>query len=133
MCSSCEPECIQARSVGGEICVLKALRERLCCKEIWVVGANRYRNPDDDLPTDFETKRQIYYQDLTLPEDVETFISGLQQQMEQGLEKLDKGMPKNKGVAIGGKGNKGLIRLSPLDAAPDPINLRQLKGEINSY
>jgi len=119
--------------INYEICVLKALRERLSCKEIWVVGANRYRNPDDDLPTDFETKRQIYYQALTLPlpEDVETFISGLQQQMEQGLEKLDRGMPRNKGVTIGGKGNKGLIRLSPFDALPDPINLRHLKGEIN--
>lgn len=117
--------------INYEICVLKALRERLCCKEIWVVGANRYCNPDDDLPTDFESKRQIYYQALTLPEDVETFISSLQQQMEQGLEKLDKGMPRNKGVTIGGKGNKGLIRLSPFDALPDPINLRHLKGEIN--
>ena len=117
--------------INYEICVLKALRERLCCKEIWVVGANRYRNPDEDLPTDFESKRQVYYQALTLPEDVETFISSLQQQMESGLEKLDKGMPKNKGVAILSKGNKGLIRLSPFDAAPDPINLRQLKGEIN--
>ena len=117
--------------INYEICVLKALRERLSCKEIWVVGANRYRNPDDDLPTDFETKRQIYYQALTLPEDVETFISGLQQQMEEGLETLDKGIPRNKGVTIGGKGNKGLIRLSPFDALPDPINLRQLKGEVN--
>ena len=117
--------------INYEISVLTALRERLCCKEIWVVGANRYRNPDDDLPTDFETKRQIYYQALTLPEDVETFISGLQQQMESGLEKLDKGMPKNKGVAILSKGNKGLIRLSPFDAAPDPLNLRHLKGEVN--
>ena len=53
------------------------------------------RNPDEDLPTDFETKRQIYYQALTLPEDVETFISSLQQQIEKGLEKLDKGMPRN--------------------------------------
>ncbi len=117
--------------INYEISVLKALRERLCCKEIWVVGANRYRNPDDDLPTDFETKRQVYYQALTLPEDVETFIESLQQQMVSGLERLDKGMPKNKGVAILSKGNKGLIRLSPFDAAPDPINLRQLKGEIN--
>ena len=117
--------------INYEICVLKALRERLCCKEIWVVGANRYRNPDDDLPTDFETKRQIYYQALTLPEDVETFISGLQKQMGQGLEKLDLGMPKNKGVIIMGKGNKGLIRLSPFDALPETINLKQLKVEIN--
>ena len=117
--------------INYEICVLKALRERLCCKEIWVVGANRYRNPDDDLPTDFESKRQIYYQALTLPEDVETFIGSLQQQMVEGLEKLDRGMPRNKGVAIVGKGNKGLIRLSPFDAAPEPINIKQLKGEIN--
>ncbi len=117
--------------INYEICVLKALRERLCCKEIWVVGANRYRNPDDDLPTDFESKRQVYYQALTLPEDVETFIRSLQEQMEEGLEKLDRGMPKNKGVTIVGKGNKGLIRLSPFDAAPEPVNIKQLKGEIN--
>jgi TnpA family transposase len=116
--------------INYEISVLKALRERLYCKEIWVVGANRYRNPDDDLPTDFETKRQVYYQALTLPEDVETFISDLQQKMASGLEKLDKGMPKNKDVTIIGKG-QGLIRLSPFDPAPEPINLKQLKGEIN--
>ncbi len=117
--------------INYEICVLKALRERLCCKEIWVVGANRYRNPDNDLPTDFEFKRQVYYQALTLPEDVETFISNLQQQMESGLEKLDRGIPKNRGVTILSRGNKGLIRLSPFDAAPEPVNIKQLKGEIN--
>ncbi len=116
--------------INYEISVLKALRERLCCKEIWVVGANRYRNPDDDLPTDFEVNRQVYYQALTLPEDVETFICDLQQQMAEGLEKLDKGMPNNRYVTIIGKG-KGLIRLSPFDPAPEPINLKQLKGEIN--
>ena len=72
--------------INYEICVLQALRERLSCKEIWVVGASRYRNPDEDLPTDFDRHRQIYYQALTLPEDVETFIGDLQQQMNAGLE-----------------------------------------------
>lgn len=33
-----------------EISALQALRDKLRCKEIWVVGANRYRNPDEDLP-----------------------------------------------------------------------------------
>ena len=37
-----------------EICVLDALRDKLRCKEVWVVGANRYRNPDDDVPADFD-------------------------------------------------------------------------------
>ena len=50
-----------------EICVLEALREKLRCKEIWVVGANRYRNPDEDLPADFEAQRTPYYQALKLP------------------------------------------------------------------
>ncbi len=45
-------------------CVLQALREKVRTKEIWVVGANRFRNPDDDLPTDFEQNRATYYDAL---------------------------------------------------------------------
>ena len=45
-------------------CVLQALREKVRTKEIWVVGANRFRNPDDDLPTDFEQNRATYYNAL---------------------------------------------------------------------
>lgn len=116
--------------INYEISVLQALRERLCCKEIWVVGANRYRNPDEDLPTDFDQHRQIYYQALTLPQDVETFISDLQQKMASGLENLDKGMPKNNDVTLIGK-SQSLIRLRPFEPAPEPVNLKQLKGEIN--
>lgn len=59
--------------INYEISVLQALRERLNCKEIWVVGASRFCNPDDDLPTDFDWHRQVYYQALKLPENVETF------------------------------------------------------------
>ena len=117
--------------INYEISVLQALRERLSCKEIWVVGASRYGNPDHDLPTDFDQHRQVYYQALTLPLDVETFISNLQEQMAQGLEKLAQGMPNNKDVAIIGKKGQSFIRVSPFDPAPEPINLKQLKGEIN--
>jgi hypothetical protein len=37
-----------------EVAAFQALRERLRCKEIWVVGAGRWRDPDEDLPKDFE-------------------------------------------------------------------------------
>ena len=41
-----------------EVVTFQALREHLRCKEIWITGAGRWRNPDDDhLPTDFETRR----------------------------------------------------------------------------
>ena len=56
---------------------------------------------------------------MTLPENVETFIADLQQQMAEGLEKLDQGMPSNSGVKIIGKG-KGLIRVSPIEPVSEP-------------
>ena len=98
-------------------------------KEIWVVGANRYRNPEEDLPTDFEQQKEAYYQALQQPEDVEAFISNLQQQMTDGLAELDRGMPKNDPVKILTK-NNGWIKLSPFAASPEPLNLKRLKKEI---
>jgi hypothetical protein len=37
-----------------ELCVLVSLRDALRRREIWVPGANRWRNPEDDPPPDFE-------------------------------------------------------------------------------
>src|SRR5271156_4160630 len=55
--------------ISYELCVLSQLRERIRAKEIWVVGADRYRNPDDDLPLDFEARRASYYSNLSLTPD----------------------------------------------------------------
>ena len=57
--------------INYEVAVLQALRDRLRCKEVWVVGADRYRNPDDDLPSDFEVKRDEYYAELKQPPGAE--------------------------------------------------------------
>lgn len=35
-----------------EVVAFQALRDQLKCKEIWVVGADKWRNPDEDLPQD---------------------------------------------------------------------------------
>ena len=48
--------------INYEICPRKRCNAR--CKEIWVPGAARYRNPDDDVPTDFHHQRAAYYQAL---------------------------------------------------------------------
>src|ERR1700726_5328093 len=91
--------------VTYEVAVLEALREQLRCKEIWVVGANRYRNPDEDLPADFEANRDEYYEALRLPQDAKSFTSGVRQEMEEALETLNRGLPKNPHVKILEKGN----------------------------
>jgi hypothetical protein len=57
-----------------EIVAFQALRERLRCKEIWVIGADRWRNPDEDLPQDFEERRVEHYAKLRKPLDPGVFI-----------------------------------------------------------
>ncbi|WP_414589730.1 Tn3 family transposase [Scytonema sp. PCC 10023] len=116
--------------VNYEICVLQALRDRLRSKEIWVVGAKRYCNPEEDLPQDFEIHRETYYKALGQPLDSETFISQLQSEMTQALTMLDKGMPNNKNVKIQKKKN-GWICVSPLEAQPEPLNIVQLKRQVD--
>jgi TnpA family transposase len=113
-----------------EICVLEALRDKLRCKEVWVVGANRYRNPDDDLPADFEAQRIPYYQALKLPLEADRFIANLQAEMREALRILDAGMPRNLGVKISRKRNKeAWITVTPFDPQPDPPNLTAIKAE----
>ena len=60
-----------------EICVFQALRDKLRCKEIWAVGANRYRNPDDDLPKDFEERREENYKALNQPPNILYVMSSI--------------------------------------------------------
>ena len=114
-----------------EVAVLEALREQLRCKEIWVVGANRYRNPDEDLPADFEAIRDECYRALDLPLDADRFIAQLQAEMHEALSALDAGLKKDPHVRIGPKGG-GWITLTPLDAQPNPPNLTAFKTELNA-
>ncbi len=121
---------IKVNRINYELSVLQALREKLRCKEIWVVGAYRYRNPEEDLPKDFESQRTEYFQALKLPDDVEEFITDLQQKMQSALSQLESGLPKNKYVKIKNQG-KSKICVSPLKPQSEPINLCRLKTEIN--
>lgn len=60
--------------INYEICALQALREQLRCKEIWVVGPDRYCNPEQDLPQHFAERRETYYAELQQPLDADPFV-----------------------------------------------------------
>lgn len=115
--------------INYEIAVLQALRDRLRCKEVWVVGADRYRNPDDDLPGDFDSNREAYYAELAQPTEAEDFVSGLKQSMASVLERFDSSLSRNQKVRVSDR-RKGSVVVTPLDPQPEPENLSQLKGEI---
>lgn len=114
--------------ISYEICVLQALRERLRTKEIWVEGADRWRNPDEDLPADFEAKRQEYYQALEQPLKASDFIAQLKSAMTEALTAFDEGLPSNEGVQI--VGNKPRFKVRRLKAVRRPANLRKLGREV---
>jgi TnpA family transposase len=94
-----------------------------------VVGAGRYRNPDEDLPTDFESQRENYYAALVQPMEAEEFVTRIRQRMAKELAALDENLPYNPAARILNKG-QGWISLSPLEAQPEPQNLVRLKAEL---
>jgi TnpA family transposase len=113
-----------------EVCVLQALRERVRVREIWVVGANRYRNPDNDLPTDFSQKRDTYYEALHQPTEADKFIEQIKEDMRKALRSLDGAMPRIRNKVKLLPHRKKPICLSPLDPQPEPRNLQGLKQEV---
>lgn len=121
-----EPEIDRARY---ELGALRTVREKLRCKELWVEGAKRYCNPDDDLPQDFEAKREQYYQELQQPLEATPFIDQLRAEMTEALTEFNQGLPDNPKVKI--LNNRGgWIHLTPVTKQPEPEHLQELKQEI---
>lgn len=117
------------RRVRYELCVLQSLRDKLRCKELWVEGADRYRNPDEDVPADFSGKRDEYYAALALTLDANEFVKQVKGQLEQALQMLNDTLPTNPAVEILSKAD-GWIRVSPLPKQQEPANLHYLKNHI---
>lgn len=114
-----------------ELCVLETLEEKLNCKEVWVSGANKYKNPDEDMPSDFEDKRPEYYKILNKTQDVDNFIKELQKNMSEVLSAFDLNIKNNKKVSIVKKNEKFRISISQSEQQPEPRNLLALKNEIH--
>lgn len=117
--------------INYEICLLQVLREKLRCKEIWVEGSDRYRNPDEDLPQDFNTNRAFYYKDLGITQDAGEFIDNIKSSLNQALSSLNKSIPYNKQVRLL-ENRKNHICLSPLVEQPEPGNINRMKGQVQA-
>jgi TnpA family transposase len=115
--------------INYEICVLQTLRERLRCKEIWVVGADRFRNPDEDLPADFAARRSACYERLGLPVQARAFTEALRTEVAAALSRLDRGLPRDPGVRLVPRRRRPVV-VSPLEPQPEPPGLGALKAEL---
>jgi len=115
--------------INYELSVLHTVREKLRCKELWLKGADRFRNPDDDLPADFAEHREANYAALNLPSQAASFTSDLRVRMEAALQRFNDTLPTNAHVTLLDKGG-GWIKLSPLEPQAEPLNLPQLKAAV---
>ncbi|MGW0753521.1 DUF4158 domain-containing protein [Streptomyces sp. NPDC002587] len=112
----------RAERIPYELCVLVALRDALRRREIWVVGANRWRNPEDDLPADFEDNRDVHYAALGQPQDAGEFVAVLQGKLRASLDRFDRALAEGTtgGVAIVKKRGEPWIRVSPRGKQEEP-------------
>lgn len=115
-----------------ELCVLGSLRDGIRRREIWVTGANRWRNPEDDLPADFEHNRDVHYDALRQPQDPTAFIATLKEKMTGALATLEEALTTNTagGVKITSRHGDPWITVPSMDKLPEPSNLAALKKEV---
>jgi TnpA family transposase len=107
--------------------MLRRLDKRTKTKESFVPGAKKFRDPDDDLPADFENKRAQYYADLDIPTNPDDWINGLQGKMVEALTELNATIKTNDKVKIT---SAGKIKLTPLKPQLPPVNLEKLGDEL---
>ncbi|MFE5560211.1 Tn3 family transposase [Streptomyces sp. NPDC056544] len=115
-----------------ELCVLVALRDAVRRREIYVEGAMRWRNPENDLPGDFEATRTVHYAAIRQPQDPQEFITGLKQRMTNGLDRLSAALADGSAGRVKITTRKGepwitVPKLEPLD---EPTGLAALKDEV---
>lgn len=116
--------------ISYELCVLTQLRDRIRAKEIRIENADRYRNPDEDLPKDFTTNRDFYYERLNLTQDAQSFTQSVRCQLEDSLQALNASISNNEQVQIWSSG-ENRIRITPFVPAPEAKGLISLKSEIS--
>jgi len=129
-----DPDTWLVERIPYELCVLVALRKAIRRREIWVEGGNTWRNPDHDLPQDFEDNRDFHYEALKKPRDPADFIADLKKRHVAALDRLNKGLKKNTtgGVKITKKKGEPWISIPSIGKQPEPENLQKLKEEIAS-
>ncbi len=116
-----------------ELCVLVALRKAIRRREIWVDGGNIWRNPDNDLPADFEENRDVHYQALSKPRDPAEFIADVQRRHVAALDRLNTALKEGTtgGVRITRRKGEPWISVLPVARQVEPASLKALKEEIS--
>ncbi|MEV5707972.1 Tn3 family transposase [Actinoallomurus sp. NPDC052274] len=124
----------QIERVPYELCVLVALARALRRREIYVAGASRWRNPEEDLPADFEDNRDVHYEELRQPLDAGKFIAAIKEQMRTAITACATAVSKGRSGGTKVKTHRGEPRwhVPDLGKLEVPANLRALHAEVQA-
>jgi TnpA family transposase len=115
-----------------ELCLLASLRDALRRREIWVVGAARWRDPEADLPQDFEAHREIHYAAIRQPLDPGDFVAELRGRLDQALRDLTVAVKSKTtgGVHLTRRRGEPWFNVPRLDKLQEPAGLGALKAAV---
>ncbi|GGY47465.1 Tn3 family transposase [Streptomyces tanashiensis] len=115
-----------------ELCVLVALRDAIRRREIYIEGGLRWRNPEDDLPGDFEATRTVHYAAIRQPMDPQAFITGLKRRMTDGLDRFSAALADGSAgrVKVTIRHGEPWITVPKLEKLDEPTGLQALKDEV---
>lgn len=115
-----------------ELCVLSKLERALKCKEVWVEGAYRFRNPDEDLPSDWERQRIEFYEKHRLQLNAKEFLEPIRKEMDSALENFHRFLDPRKDVYIHhpGGGERGVFHVPRIPKQPEPLLLGEIKDRV---
>lgn len=115
-----------------ELCVLVALRDAIRRREIYVEGAARWCNPEDDLPGDFEATRAVHYAAIRQPLNPRAFIADLKKRMTTALDGLSAALADGSagGVKVTTRKGEPWITVPKLEPLDEPTGLQALKDEV---
>lgn len=123
---------LRVNKYNYELAVLEQVKDLLSFKGIWVNRSYRYRNPNKDLPKDFNKKRESYYKLLNLPLVPKEFTAKLKSLLANNLDALNTNIPNNKLVQIKKSKVGNNIKITPSDPQDEPDNIIKLQQEINN-
>ncbi|MEY8717360.1 Tn3 family transposase [Francisella philomiragia] len=113
-----------------EITILEQLKVFLSYKAIWVKNSYLYRNPNDDIPSNYKENKQEYLDRLKLPKINKTFVKKLRSQLQDALGSLNNSILDNPMVILKQSTTNRNLSISPSSAQSGPANIDKLHKEI---
>ena len=119
----------RVKRIDYELSVLQNLRNKLRVRDLWISNGYKYRDPDYDLPKDFDEKKEKYCSILGKDIKERMDVLNIKGHLKKWLSHFNNNISKDSLVDIVTK-SKVSIKVSKLKERIPPPNLEKIKKEV---